>query len=217
MYGCLLFRLFETLQSLFWSVFGLISLYVTNVEPGHEFTEFVGSTMFGTYNVISLVVLLNMLIAMMNNSYQHIAVSAITYPFYSFTTLICLVFLCKWFWSIALIFTFQDHADIEWKFARTKLWMSYFEEGGTLPSPFNIIPSPKSVYYLFGWIKTLLFKRTSIIRLETFESLGVRSFQRFALIWSHHSIASIFNACLYFGVITNLDCMFFLGIDQSLS
>uniref|UniRef100_A0A8C7FZ01 Transient receptor potential cation channel, subfamily C, member 4b n=1 Tax=Oncorhynchus kisutch TaxID=8019 RepID=A0A8C7FZ01_ONCKI len=105
--------LFETLQSLFWSVFGLISLYVTNVEADHQFTEFVGATMFGTYNVISLVVLLNMLIAMMNNSYQHIA----------------------------------DHADIEWKFARTKLWMSYFEEGGTLPSPFNIIPSPKSIWY----------------------------------------------------------------------
>lgn len=28
-----------------------------------------------------------------------------------------------------LLFDFQDHADIEWKFARTKLWMSYFEEG----------------------------------------------------------------------------------------
>ncbi|XP_070761558.1 short transient receptor potential channel 4b [Enoplosus armatus] len=133
--------LFETLQSLFWSVFGLISLYVTNVEPDHEFTEFVGSTMFGTYNVISLVVLLNMLIAMMNNSYQHIA----------------------------------DHADIEWKFARTKLWMSYFEEGGTLPSPFNIIPSPKAVYYLIGWIRTHLFKRSSIKRLETFETLGRRA------------------------------------------
>lgn len=95
MYGCLLFRLFETMQSLFWSVFGLISLHVTNVIPRHEFTEFVGSTMFGTYNVISLVVLLNMLIAMMNNSYQHIAVSAVAYIFYSFTTLICLVFLSK--------------------------------------------------------------------------------------------------------------------------
>lgn len=133
--------LFETLQSLFWSIFGLISLYVTNVEAKHEFTEFVGSTMFGTYNIISLVVLLNMLIAMMNNSYQHIA----------------------------------DHADIEWKFARTKLWMSYFEEGGTLPSPFNIIPSPKSLCYLIGWIKTHLFKRPSVKRLETFETLGVRA------------------------------------------
>ncbi|XP_072248226.1 short transient receptor potential channel 4b [Leuresthes tenuis] len=133
--------LFETLQSLFWSIFGLISLYVTNVKPHHHFTEFVGSTMFGTYNIISLVVLLNMLIAMMNNSYQHIA----------------------------------DHADIEWKFARTKLWMSYFEEGGTLPSPFNIIPSPKSVYYLIGWIKINVFKRPNNKTLETFETLGRRA------------------------------------------
>lgn len=70
------YRLFETLQSLFWSIFGLINLYVTNVDAEHQFTEFVGATMFGTYNIISLVVLLNMLIAMMNNSYQHIAVSA---------------------------------------------------------------------------------------------------------------------------------------------
>ncbi|XP_054649216.1 short transient receptor potential channel 4-like [Dunckerocampus dactyliophorus] len=133
--------LFETLQSLFWSIFGLISLYVTRVKPDHEFTEFVGTTMFGTYNIISLVVLLNMLIAMMNNSYQHIA----------------------------------DHADIEWKFARTKLWMSYFEEGGTLPSPFNIIPSPKSFYYLTEWIKARMFRRPSLKRLETFESLGRRA------------------------------------------
>uniref|UniRef100_A0A8C5N0A3 Transient receptor potential cation channel subfamily C member 5 n=1 Tax=Leptobrachium leishanense TaxID=445787 RepID=A0A8C5N0A3_9ANUR len=114
--------LFETLQSLFWSVFGLLNLYVTNVKARHEFTEFVGATMFGTYNVISLVVLLNMLIAMMNNSYQLIA----------------------------------DHADIEWKFARTKLWMSYFDEGGTLPPPFNIVASPKSIWYLCKWIHSQL-------------------------------------------------------------
>ncbi|KAM8854466.1 short transient receptor potential channel 4b [Synchiropus picturatus] len=130
--------LFETMQSLFWSIFGLISLYVTNVKPDHKFTEFVGTTMFGTYNVISLVVLLNMLIAMMNNSYQHIA----------------------------------DHADIEWKFARTKLWMSYFEEGGTLPSPFNIIPSPKSVIYLMKWINKHVFTRSRRKGLTTFETLG---------------------------------------------
>ena len=80
---------------------------------------------------------------------------------------------------MTVCFAFQDHADIEWKFARTKLWMSYFEEGGTLPSPFNIIPSPKSVYYLIGWIKLHLFKRPILKRLETFETLGVRSFQRF--------------------------------------
>ncbi|KAG7322413.1 hypothetical protein KOW79_013759 [Hemibagrus wyckioides] len=133
--------LFETLQSLFWSIFGLISLHVTNVDPKHQFTEFVGATMFGTYNIISLVVLLNMLIAMMNNSYQHIA----------------------------------DHADIEWKFARTKLWMSYFEEGGTLPPPFNIIPSPKSAWYLIKWIKKHICKRTRAERTETFGSISRRA------------------------------------------
>lgn len=57
--------------------------------------------------------------------------------------------------------------------------MSYFEEGATLPSPFNIIPSPKSIYYLFGWIKRHLFRKPTVKRQETFESLGVRSFQRF--------------------------------------
>ncbi|GAB0180264.1 short transient receptor potential channel 4 [Grus japonensis] len=130
--------LFETLQSLFWSIFGLINLYVTNVKARHEFTEFVGATMFGTYNVISLVVLLNMLIAMMNNSYQLIA----------------------------------DHADIEWKFARTKLWMSYFEEGGTLPTPFNVIPSPKSLWYLIKWLWRHLCKKKIRRKPESFGTIG---------------------------------------------
>ena len=31
----------------------------------------------------------------------------------------------------------------EWKFARTKLWISYFETGFTVPPPFNILPTPK--------------------------------------------------------------------------
>ncbi|NXE25480.1 TRPC4 protein, partial [Ardeotis kori] len=133
--------LFETLQSLFWSIFGLINLYVTNVKARHEFTEFVGATMFGTYNVISLVVLLNMLIAMMNNSYQLIA----------------------------------DHADIEWKFARTKLWMSYFEEGGTLPTPFNVIPSPKSLWYLVKWLWRHLCKKKIRRKPESFGTIGRRA------------------------------------------
>uniref|UniRef100_A0A8C4Q622 Uncharacterized protein n=1 Tax=Eptatretus burgeri TaxID=7764 RepID=A0A8C4Q622_EPTBU len=41
----------------------------------------------------------------------------------------------------------QDDADVEWKFARAKLWISYFEEGRTLPVPFNLVPSPKSIAY----------------------------------------------------------------------
>ncbi|XP_055452790.1 short transient receptor potential channel 4 isoform X1 [Psammomys obesus] len=148
--------LFETLQSLFWSIFGLINLYVTNVKAQHEFTEFVGATMFGTYNVISLVVLLNMLIAMMNNSYQLIA----------------------------------DHADIEWKFARTKLWMSYFEEGGTLPTPFNVIPSPKSLWYLVKWIWTHLCKKKMRRKPESFGTIGVRTHPISVIHLAHHRRAA---------------------------
>ena len=47
-----------------------------------------------------------------------------------------MVFLCL----------FQDNADVEWKFARTRVWLSFFEEGGTLPPPFNLIPSPKALF-----------------------------------------------------------------------
>ena len=54
--------------------------------------------------------------------------------------------------SVSLFTNFsQEKADIEWKFARSKLWISYFEDGGTVPPPFNIIPTPKSLYYLCRW------------------------------------------------------------------
>lgn len=52
----------------------------------------------------------------------------------------------------------QDDADVEWKFARAKLWFSYFEEGRTLPVPFNLVPSPKSVLGLSLGLKSLLMK-----------------------------------------------------------
>jgi hypothetical protein len=36
-------------------------------------------------------------------------------------------------------------SDIEWKFSRSKLYMQYIKEGGSLPVPFNIIPTPKTI------------------------------------------------------------------------
>lgn len=35
----------------------------------------------------------------------------------------------------------QERADVEWKFARSKLVLSYFEEGETVPPPFNLFPT----------------------------------------------------------------------------
>ncbi|CAG0891972.1 unnamed protein product [Cyprideis torosa] len=128
--ACIVWRrfanLFETSQTLFWAAFGLIDLQNFELHGIKSFTRFWGLLMFGCYSVISNIVLLNLLIAMMNHSYQ-------------------------------LIF---DRADTEWKFARSKLWISYFEEGGTVPPPFNIIPTPKSAYYLFRWMFKFLCGKT---------------------------------------------------------
>jgi hypothetical protein len=57
--------------------------------------------------------------------------------------------------------------------SRAKLWTSYFEDGGTVPPPFNIVPSPKSIYYVcrylyrrvFGCSKTHLRNRWHSIKV----------------------------------------------------
>nr|CAB02410.1 Trp protein [Calliphora vicina] len=109
-------NLFETSQSLFWASFGLVDLVSFDLAGIKSFTRFWALLMFGSYSVINIIVLLNMLIAMMSNSYQIIS----------------------------------ERADVEWKFARSQLWMSYFEDGGTVPPPFNMFPSVKLMRKVFG-------------------------------------------------------------------
>lgn len=47
------------------------------------------------------------------------------------------------FIGFVIIFRLKERSDVEWKFARSKLWMSYFEDGDTVPPPFNLMPSVK--------------------------------------------------------------------------
>ncbi|XP_069953350.1 transient receptor potential protein-like [Cherax quadricarinatus] len=121
--ACFIWRrwtnLFETSQSLFWASFGLVDLDSFELTGVGSFTRFWAMLMFGSYSVINVIVLLNLLIAMMSNSYNIIS----------------------------------ERSDMEWKFARTKLWLSYFEDGATVPPPFNVIPSPKSFIKLLGLAK----------------------------------------------------------------
>ncbi|XP_042637309.1 short transient receptor potential channel 7 [Orycteropus afer afer] len=114
----------ESFKTLFWSIFGLSEVISVVLKYDHKFIENIGYILYGVYNVTMVVVLLNMLIAMINNSYQEI----------------------------------EEDADVEWKFARAKLWLSYFDEGRTLPAPFNLVPSPKSFYYFIMRIKMCLIK-----------------------------------------------------------
>ncbi|XP_060593338.1 short transient receptor potential channel 7-like isoform X2 [Ruditapes philippinarum] len=104
-----------TFRTVFWSLFGRGEPTAVEVEPfGHKTTETVGYWIFGAYNFCTVIVLLNMLIAMMSRSFELI----------------------------------QGQADTEWKFARSKLYMEYIKDESTLPIPFNIIPSPKTVFYI---------------------------------------------------------------------
>ncbi|KAK7143737.1 hypothetical protein R3I93_014787 [Phoxinus phoxinus] len=110
-------RLNETFSFLFWTMFGMADQKYVDM-PEFVLAEFVGRILYGIYTLIIVIVLLNMLIAMITNSFQKI----------------------------------EDDADVEWKFARSKLYLSYFREGLTMPVPFNIIPSPKAAFYLLRGI-----------------------------------------------------------------
>ncbi|CAF1402153.1 unnamed protein product [Rotaria sp. Silwood1] len=55
----------------------------------------------------------------------------------------------------------DDRADVEWKFARSRLYMEYIRDGNTLPVPMNICPTPKSFIYLLKRIKSMIFSKNS--------------------------------------------------------
>ncbi|CAL8364836.1 unnamed protein product [Lota lota] len=103
----------ETFRFLFWTMFGMVNQDYVDM-PQFVVAELVGRVLYGIFTLVIVIVLLNMLIAMITNSFQKI----------------------------------EDDADVEWKFARSKLYLSYFREGLTMPVPFNIIPSPKATFYL---------------------------------------------------------------------
>ncbi|XP_070555677.1 short transient receptor potential channel 7-like [Ptychodera flava] len=97
----------SSLMTLFWTLFGMTDLRSLDVVVAdHWVTEFIGYCLFAVYHVIAIVALLNILIAMMSNTYNKI----------------------------------EGDADIQWKYSRTNLWMSYYEESSALAPPFNLLP-----------------------------------------------------------------------------
>ncbi|XP_048122115.1 short transient receptor potential channel 1 [Alosa alosa] len=64
-----------------------------------------------------------------------------------------------------------NHEDKEWKFARAKLWLSYFDDKCTLPPPFNILPSPKTLCYLVTSLSKWVCSHTSTGRVKRQNSL----------------------------------------------
>lgn len=64
-----------------------------------------------------------------------------------------------------------NHEDKEWKFARAKLWLSYFDDKCTLPPPFNILPSPKTMCYLVTSMRKWICSHTSKGKVKRQNSL----------------------------------------------
>jgi len=81
--------------------------------------------LYGTFHIASVIVLLNMLIAMMTKSYENI----------------------------------NEDSDVEWKFSRSVLYMESIKPGATLAVPFNIVPTPKAVYYALKKVVLVLFHK----------------------------------------------------------
>ncbi|XP_070555984.1 short transient receptor potential channel 5-like [Ptychodera flava] len=98
----------NALSTLFWTLFGMSDLRSLDIIGlDHWFTETVGRGLYAAYHVLAIVVLLNILIAMMSNTYTRI----------------------------------EEDADMQWKYSRSRLWISFYEVNSTLPPPFNLFPT----------------------------------------------------------------------------
>ncbi|XP_065800225.1 short transient receptor potential channel 6 isoform X1 [Muntiacus reevesi] len=152
----------ESFKTLFWAIFGLSEVKSVVINYNHKFIENIGYVLYGVYNVTMVIVLLNMLIAMINSSFQEI----------------------------------EDDADVEWKFARAKLWFSYFEEGRTLPVPFNLVPSPKSLFYLLlrlkKWISELFQGHKKGFQEQEDAEMNKRNEgKKFGILGSHEDLSKL--------------------------
>ncbi|CAF1211680.1 unnamed protein product [Adineta ricciae] len=99
----------------------------THASGFDQFTSNLGFIIYGLFTFICVTVLINTLIAMMEET----------------------------------IDTIDDRADVEWKFARSRLYMEYIRDGNTLPVPLNICPTPKSFVYQMKRLKRLICRDKS--------------------------------------------------------
>lgn len=66
-------RFNETFRFLFWTMFGVVNQEYVDM-PQFVLAEFVGRILYGIFTLVIVIVLLNMLIAMITNSFQKIEV-----------------------------------------------------------------------------------------------------------------------------------------------
>ncbi|XP_072030849.1 short transient receptor potential channel 5-like isoform X3 [Amphiura filiformis] len=127
-------NLASTMRALFWSLFDLMDL--DTLDSRHEnmfFTETVGIILYGVYMIIAFIIMLNALIAMMNNTYNRV----------------------------------EENSEVEWKSYRTKLMAQYMTNSPTLPPPFNLVPTVKTLLWMTS---CTLFKIHHIRKNDSYDS-----------------------------------------------
>lgn len=74
-FSCYL-RLYDSADVIFWSLFGEIDVEDFRIEEnGYDAIWRTGMTLFALFNIVAVLVALNMLIAILNESYTRISVS----------------------------------------------------------------------------------------------------------------------------------------------
>ncbi len=68
--------------------------------------------------------------------------------------------------------------------------MSYFSDGATVPPPFNIIPTPKSLAYAFRWVFRFCLGQTKRAKSEAMKTIRVR--QNLTIFYFETNIFSSF-------------------------
>ena len=68
------YRFGGSLRFLFWDLFGKSSLSDLSTDKRFIISQYTGEVLLGLYTIISILVALNMLIAMMSNSFQRVVV-----------------------------------------------------------------------------------------------------------------------------------------------
>ncbi|PFX26520.1 Short transient receptor potential channel 6 [Stylophora pistillata] len=70
----------------------------------------------------------------------------------------------------------EDDADIQWKFSRTRMWMSYMDEGSVMPPPVNLISRRHLVFlYCKKFMRREVMGRLIERYLSTFEKKPCQS------------------------------------------
>ncbi|CAF3685962.1 unnamed protein product [Adineta steineri] len=104
-------------------------------------------------------------------------VSNLGFILYGLFTFVCVTVLINTLIAMLekTIEDIDDRADIEWKFARSKLYMEYIRDGDALPVPLNIFPSPTSIIKFVNRIKQMIIMKKFIQNESTKKTTGIKS------------------------------------------